>query len=331
MSTLADREEISRGLAEGLEYKEIARLIDRNPSIISRDVARHGGRAGYRAVAADEAAAHARQRPKAYAVDRSARLRTVVTELLRTGWSPASIAGRLPRDYADDQAVRVSHEAIYQWMYAQPVSTLARELLKLRTGRTARRSGPRPALAPRIREPRYLDERPAEVEGRQVPGHWEGDLVIGKGGAAVHGEAPPPRVRKGSMQPIELGITVEELARRYHEVKSVRVLAGSLGVSYGALQRRLQAEGIIPPGRVDRGGTATQTPSRAKRRHHGNRTRARPFMTSSIDPGWPSALPLLSYALVRRGRTSDGFQRLTAGPSRDGMAVDMGLRNTAQL
>ena len=185
MLTLADREEISRGLAEGLEYKEIARLIDRNPSIISRDVARHGGRAEYRAVAADEAAAHARQRPKAYAVDRSARLRTVVTELLRTGWSPASIAGRLPRDYADDQAVRVSHEAIYQWMYAQPVSTLARELLKLRTGRTARRSGPRAAPVPRIREPRYLDERPTEVEGRQVPGHWEGDLVIGKGGKSA--------------------------------------------------------------------------------------------------------------------------------------------------
>ncbi|PRY10227.1 IS30 family transposase, partial [Pseudosporangium ferrugineum] len=185
MLTLADREEISRGLAEGLQYKEIARLIDRNPSIVSRDVARHGGRAEYRAVAADETAAGARRRPKAYAVDRSPRLRTVVTELLRTGWSPASIAGRLPYEYAHDQAVRVSHEAIYQWMYAQPVSTLARELLALRTGRTARRSGPRPAPAPRIREPRYLDERPAEVEGRQVPGHWEGDLVIGKAGKSA--------------------------------------------------------------------------------------------------------------------------------------------------
>src|SRR4051794_32060846 len=141
MLTLADREEISRGLAEGLEYKQIARLIGRNPSVVSRDVARHGGRAGYRAVAADQTAAAGRQRPKAYAVDRSPRLRAVVTELLRTGWSPASIAGRLPPNYRDDQAVRVSHEAIYQ-----------------------------------------LDERPAEVEGRQVPGRWQGDLVIGKAG-----------------------------------------------------------------------------------------------------------------------------------------------------
>lgn len=185
MLTLVDREEISRGLAEGLEYKDIARLIGRNPSVVSRDVARHGGRAGYRAAAADQSAAAGRCRPKEHAVDRSPRLRAVVVELLKGGWSPASIAGRLPRDYADDQAVRVSHEAIYQWLYAQPVSTLARELIRLRTGRTARRSGPRPAPAPRIREPRYLDERPAEVEDRRVPGHWEGDLVIGKGGRSA--------------------------------------------------------------------------------------------------------------------------------------------------
>ncbi|WP_438872995.1 IS30 family transposase [Paractinoplanes hotanensis] len=185
MLTLIDREEISRGLAEGLEYKEIARLISRNPSVVSRDVARHGGRAEYRAVVADELAVAGRRRPKVYAVDRSPRLRTVVKELLKGGWSPASIAGRLPYDYRDDQAVRVSHEAIYQWVYAQPVSTLARELIRLRTGRPARRSGPRPAPAPRIREPRYLDERPAEVADRQVPGHWEGDLVIGKGGKSA--------------------------------------------------------------------------------------------------------------------------------------------------
>jgi len=180
--TSDDREEISRGLAEGLLYKEIGVRIDRNPSIVSREVARHGGRAGYRAMAADTAAATARCRPKLFAVDRSPRLRKVVIEWLRAGWSPASIAGRLPELAAGDNAVRVSHEAVYQWVYAQPVSTLARELIRLRTGRPARRSGPRPEPAPRIREPRYLDERPPEVEGRQVPGHWEGDLVIGKNG-----------------------------------------------------------------------------------------------------------------------------------------------------
>ena len=105
-----------------------------------------------------------------------------MSRLLRLGWSPASIAGRLPGEYPDDEACRVSHEAIYQWVYAQPVSTLARELIRLRTARTARSGGRRPPPAPRIREPVYLDERPAEVTGRAVPGHWEGDLIIGKNG-----------------------------------------------------------------------------------------------------------------------------------------------------
>jgi len=179
---LSDREEISRGLAEGVELKEIARRVGRDPSVVSREVARRGGRAGYRAAAAQEAAEAARRRPRLLAVDRSTRLRAVVTHLLRQGWSPGSIAGRLPEDYPADEACRVSHEAVYTWVYAQPVSTLARELIALRSGRTARRGGVRPAPAPRIREPVYLDERPGDAEGRQVPGHWEGDLVIGKGG-----------------------------------------------------------------------------------------------------------------------------------------------------
>jgi IS30 family transposase len=185
MLMLSDREEISRGLAEDLEFAEIARRIGRDPSVVSRDVARHGGRSGYRAAAADQAARAARERPKQLAVERSPRLRAIVTGLLRAGWSPASIAGRLPTDYPGDQACRVSHEAIYQWIYATPVSSLARELIALRTRRTARRGGRRPDPAPRIKEPIYIDDRPDEAEGRAVPGHWEGDLVIGKGGRSA--------------------------------------------------------------------------------------------------------------------------------------------------
>jgi IS30 family transposase len=185
MLMLSDREEISRGLAEDVEFTEIARRIGRDPSVVSRDVARHGGRSGYRAAAADQAARAARERPKQLAVERSPRLRAIVTGLLRAGWSPASIAGRLPTDYPDDQACRVSHEAIYQWIYATPVSSLARELIALRTRRTARRGGRRPDPAPRIKEPIYIDDRPDEAEGRAVPGHWEGDLVIGKGGRSA--------------------------------------------------------------------------------------------------------------------------------------------------
>jgi IS30 family transposase len=185
MLMLSEREEISRGLAEGLQYKEIARRIGRDPSIISREVRRHGGPLGYRAALAEDIARAARSRPKRFAVERSARLRAVVTGLLRQGWSPASIAGRLPIDYAGDHACRVSHEAIYQWIYATPVSALARELIRLRSGRTTRRGGRRPPPAPRIREPRYIDERPAEAADRTVPGHWEGDLVIGKNGRSA--------------------------------------------------------------------------------------------------------------------------------------------------
>ena len=176
MLTLADREEISRGVAESLGYREIAVRVGRDPSVVSREVARHGGRAGYRAVHADRDAATGRSRPKPRVVDSRPGLRAVVTRLLRSGWSPASIAGRLPTEYPGEQAWRVSHEAIYQWVYAQPVAELRRQLVALRTGRT-KRTGPRPAPAPRIREPRYLDERPDEVQGRAVPGHWEGDLV----------------------------------------------------------------------------------------------------------------------------------------------------------
>lgn len=171
--SLADREEISRGVAEGLSFVEIACRVGCDPSVVSREVGRHGGRAGYRAAHADRVAGRSRARPKVLAVDRNPRLRQVVVGLLRLGWSPPAIAGRLPIDHPDDEAVRVSHEAIYTWVYAQPTSTLDRELIRLRTGRTGRRSGPRPPAAPRIAEPRWIDERPAEVGGRGVPGHWE--------------------------------------------------------------------------------------------------------------------------------------------------------------
>src|SRR5215212_1449591 len=134
MLMLTDREEISRGLAQGLQYREIGLRLGRDSSVISREVGRHGRRGRYRAAAADTAARAGRERPKLLAVERSSRLRAVVCQQLRDGWSPASIAGRLPTEYAADESCRVSHEAIYQWVYAQPVSTLARELISLRTG-----------------------------------------------------------------------------------------------------------------------------------------------------------------------------------------------------
>jgi len=183
MVTAGDREEISRGLAQDLTVKEIAGSIGRDPSVVCREVGRHGGRFAYRAAEAQVRAAASRCRPKRLKVDRDPRLRARVLGLLRMGWSPASIAGRLPVEHPAEQALRVSHEAVYTWVYAQPVSELSRQLLALRTGRTARcRQGSTRPPAPRISEPTYLEERPAEAEGRKVPGHFEGDLVIGAHG-----------------------------------------------------------------------------------------------------------------------------------------------------
>ncbi|WP_373321830.1 IS30 family transposase [Micromonospora okii] len=134
---------------------------------------------------ADELAATDRQRPKAYAVDRSPRLRTVVEELLKGGWSPASIAGRLPRDYRDDQAVRVSHEAIYQWVYAQPVSTLARELIRLGP---AAPSAARARVRPRHQgsgSPATSTSVPPRSKTGRCRATGRGDLVIGKAGKSA--------------------------------------------------------------------------------------------------------------------------------------------------
>src|SRR3954466_16177832 len=141
MLMLADREEISRGLAEGLQYGEIGLRLGRDSSVISREVGRHGGRERYRAAAADAAARAGRERPKLFAVERSPRLRAVVCQQLRDGWSPASIAGRLPVEDAGAGSCGVSHGAIYQGVYPHPVSPRAGGLISLRPGRKARTGG----------------------------------------------------------------------------------------------------------------------------------------------------------------------------------------------
>ena len=151
---------------------EIGVRVGRDRLVVSRELARDGGRGAYRAHAAEEAARVLRERPKQLAVDRYPRLRAVVHRMLTGGWSPASIAGRLPTDYPDDQACRVSHEAIYTWVYAQPVSSLARELISLRTGRRARRGG-----ADRPRDP--VSGSPATW--RNAPPRWPGGRWPGTG------------------------------------------------------------------------------------------------------------------------------------------------------
>jgi len=190
MLSAADREEISRGIAEGLEGAVIAARIGRDPSVVSREIARHGGRERYRATRAVRAAAVARRRPKVRKLDARPTLRAQVITRLRAGCSPDQVAGRLRYEHPGDRAARVadtvSHEAIYTWIYALPKGELAREGILLRSGRTRRRArGRTRAPGARIVGMTSIDARPAEVTGRAVPGHWEGDLMIGKAGRSV--------------------------------------------------------------------------------------------------------------------------------------------------
>ena len=183
MLTETDREEISRGIAEELEGKVIAERIERCPSVVSRDIARHGGRAHYRAVVARRVAAEQRRRPKPCRLDAEPQLRREVVARLRAGHSPDQVAGRLRYEHPGQQARWVSHEAIYTWIYALPKGELARQGILLRSGRTQRRPrGRAGSPGARIVGMTSIDARPAEVADRAVPGHWEGDLVIGKDG-----------------------------------------------------------------------------------------------------------------------------------------------------
>ena len=183
MLTGGDREEISRGIAEGVDQAVIAERIERNPSVVSREIRRHGGRAHYRAQVAVRRATSARARPKIRKLDTDPVLREVVTTKLREGCSPDQVAGRLRHERPGQQAWQVSHEAIYTWIYALPTGELARQGIWLRSGRSQRRSrGRARSSGARIVGMRSIEQRPAEVADRRVPGHWEGDLVVGKGG-----------------------------------------------------------------------------------------------------------------------------------------------------
>ncbi|MGH3572801.1 MAG: transposase, partial [Pseudonocardiaceae bacterium] len=163
MLTEADREEISRGIAENLEGTVIAARIGRCPSVVSREITRHGGRAGYRAVVARRVAAEQRRRPTPRRLDACDKLRAEVVTLLRAGCSPDQVAGRLRYEHPDQKARWVSHEAIYTWIYALPKGELARQGILLRSGRTQRRTrGRTRSPGARIVGMTSIDARPTE-------------------------------------------------------------------------------------------------------------------------------------------------------------------------
>jgi IS30 family transposase len=188
MLTLADREEISRCLAVHMQQKDIAAVVGRSPSVVSREIARHGGRRAYRAHRADSGAGKSRRRPKCRKIDADPVLRERVAADLRRARSPQQISGRLCYERNRGETdMSISHEAIYTWIYALPKGGLAAEIA-LRTGRTRRQPrGRARSKGARIVGMVSISQRPEEAEGRKVPGHWEGDLVIGKAGKTAMG------------------------------------------------------------------------------------------------------------------------------------------------
>ena len=192
--SFAEREEIALDRAAGLGVRAIARRLGRSPSTISREIARgclnRRPRGRYRASLAQARAEARARRPKPAKLVLHRRLREWVADKLeRLQWSPEQIARRLRTEFPDDESMRISPEAIYQSLYVQGRGALRRELaVCLRTGRALRKPRRRTdGRRERIKDKLMISERPAEAEDRAVPGHWEGDLVIGRNGKTAVG------------------------------------------------------------------------------------------------------------------------------------------------
>jgi IS30 family transposase len=214
--TITDREEILVGIRAGDSLTTIAQRLGRAPSTVSREVASNGDRDIYSAWAAHERAQRQCRRPKPCKL-RPGPLRDEVARRLQELWSPDEISRRLPLDFPDDPEMRVSHETIYQSLFVQGRGELRRELARcLRTGRTCRKKRGVPDGRGRIPGMVMISERPAEVADRAVPGHWEGDLVLGTNGRSAVGTLVERTTRFVLLLHLEGGraaVSVEEAMR----------------------------------------------------------------------------------------------------------------------
>jgi len=181
--TLAEREEISRGIASGGSIRGIAKGLKRAVSTVSREVARHGGRPLYRASDADQQAWNSALRPKRCLLALDVKLQKIVACKLMLDWSPEQVSGWLKSEYPGDERMRVSHETIYRSLFIQARGVLKKELIqhlrfkrRIRRSRHARDTGHHKG---QIVDAISIRERPAEIEDRAIPGHWEGDLIGG--------------------------------------------------------------------------------------------------------------------------------------------------------
>ena len=180
---LSEREEISRGVVAGHSIRSIAASLGPAPSTVSREINRNGGRRHYRASQADQAAWDRAHRPKPCKLGQNRALARMVAKKLQLNWSPDQIAGWLKRTYPDDENYQVSHETIYRSLFIQARGALKKELLQHVRKKRAMRRSRHPSLKGeglgKITEAVSIRERPASVEDRAVPGHWEGDLIFG--------------------------------------------------------------------------------------------------------------------------------------------------------
>ncbi|MEQ1772058.1 MAG: IS30 family transposase [Devosia sp.] len=183
--TLAEREEISRGVVAGRTVRAIAKALTRAPSTISREITRNGGSGRYRAAAADKRAWKKALRPKLCKLAKNSRLRQAVAAKLERNWSPEQIAGWLKHLHPENEARRVSHETIYRSLYVQARGVLKKQLVQhLRRHRSIRHSR-HATLKGRLANSISIRERPASADDRAVPGHWEGDLLLGSNSSQI--------------------------------------------------------------------------------------------------------------------------------------------------
>ncbi len=226
--SVTEREQILSGLARAESLNSIARSLRRSPSTVSREVKANGGREHYSVWGSHHRAQDQTRRPKPAKLCRGPLLNEVSKRLGQL-WSPREISQRLRLDYPDDPEMRVSHETIYQSLYVQGRGELRRELARcLRSGRTHRKtqSGTR---AGRVTDMVMISDRPAEVEDRAVPGHWEGDLILGAGGRSAVGTLVERTTRLTLLLHLPDGRTAVDVEKAMR--KAVRTLPKELSRS----------------------------------------------------------------------------------------------------
>ncbi len=225
--SLDERIEIRIGLEQRLSLRAIARRIRRDPATVSREVRANGGRICYRPMSAQRRAAQRARRPKLTKLAGNPELCARVVAELKQLWSPEQIANRLRKEFGDDYSMRISHETIYKTIYVQGRGELRRELARcLRTGRAKRVRRGRFDNRPRIPDMVLISERPPEVEDRAVPGHWEGDLLMGTGNKSAIGTLVERSTRYVMLLSLTEGKSAEDV--RIAMTKVIQMLPAAL-------------------------------------------------------------------------------------------------------